>query len=215
MPKGPTAMPTSDSHLIEDVDVLREHYGAPVQASIEKEIDYIHPVYRQFIESSPFVVVATSGHGGLDASPRGDKPGVVVVEDEKTLMIPDRPGNNRIDSLRNILENPQVALFFLVPGIGESMRVNGRATISVDPALLARFTVNGKPPRAIIVVRVDTVFFQCSKAVVRADLWNPDKRLDRSALPSTGTILAEVSKGRINAKAYDAALPERVRTMLY
>jgi hypothetical protein len=138
-----------------------------------------------------------------------------VVEDEKTLLIPDRPGNNRFDSLRNILEDPRVALFFLVPGIGESMRVNGRATISVDPELLARFAVNGKLPRSVVVVRVETIFFQCSKAVVRADLWNADKRLDRSALPSTGTMLAEVSKGRVDAGEYDKALPERVRTMLY
>lgn len=208
-------MTTADNHLIEDIAVLEEHYGSPVPASLAKEIDYIHPIYRQFIDLSPFVVLATSGHDGLDASPRGDKPGVVVIEDEKTLLIPDRPGNNRFDSLRNILEDPRVALFFLVPGIGETMRVNGRATISIDPDLLERFTVNEKKPRAVIIVRVDTVFFQCSKAVVRSDLWNPDKRLDRSALPSTGSILAEVSKGKIDAEQYDEALPERVRTMLY
>jgi len=206
---------SSDNHVIEDIAVLEKLYGPPVPPSIAKEVDYIHPVYRQFIELSPFVVLATSGPGGLDASPRGDKPGVVVVEDDKTLLIPDRPGNNRFDSLRNILEDPRVALFFLVPGIGETMRVNGRATISVAPDLLARFAVNEKKPRAVIVVRVETAFFQCSKAVVRADLWNPDKRRDRSALPSTGTILAEVSKGRIDAAEYDKALPERVRSMLY
>jgi PPOX class probable FMN-dependent enzyme len=204
-----------DIHAIEDIAVVENLYGPPVPPSIAKEVDHIHPVYRQFIELSPFVVLATSGHDGLDASPRGDKPGVVVVADDKTLLIPDRPGNNRFDSLRNILEDPRVALFFLVPGIGETMRVNGRATISVDPELLERFAVNGKKPRAVIVVRVETAFFQCSKAVVRADLWNPDKRLDRSALPSTGTILAEVSKGRIDAVEYDKALPERVRSMLY
>jgi len=202
-------------HLITDIAVLESTYGAPLQPAIVKELDYIHAVYRQFIEAAPFVVLSTSGRGGLDASPRGDKPGFVVVEDEKTLLIPDRPGNNRFDSLRNILEDPRVALFFLVPGIGESMRVNGRATISVDPELLARFEVNGKLPRSVVVIRVETIFFQCSKAVVRADLWNPEKRLDRSALPSTGTMLAEVSKGRVDAREYDQALPERVRTMLY
>jgi hypothetical protein len=204
-----------DIQVIEDIAVLEKLYGPPVAPSIAKEVDYIHPIYRRFIELAPFVVLATAGHAGLDASPRGDKPGIVVVEDDKTLLIPDRPGNNRFDSLRNILEDPRVALFFLVPGIGETMRVNGRATISVDPDLLARFAVNEKKPRAVIVVRVETAFFQCSKAVVRADLWNPDKRLDRSALPSTGTILAEVSKGRIDAEEYDEALPERVRSMLY
>jgi uncharacterized protein len=207
-------LPTED-HRVTDISVLEGLYGTPLQPAVVKEIDYIHPVYRQFIEASPFVVLSTCGHGGLDASPRGDRAGFVVVEDEKTLLIPDRPGNNRFDSLRNILEDPRVALFFLVPGIGETMRVNGRASISVDPAVLARFSVNDKPPRCVIVVSVEAIFFQCSKAVVRADLWNPDKRLERSALPSTGTILAEVSKGRVDADAYDKALPERVRTMLY
>lgn len=206
---------TEIAHVIEDIAVLERLYGQPVPPSLAKEVDYIHPIYRQFIELSPFMVLATAGHGGLDASPRGDKPGMVIVEDEKTLLIPDRPGNNRFDSLRNILEDPRVALFFVVPGIGETMRVNGRASISVDPDLLERFSVNEKKPRAVIVVKVDTAFFQCSKAVVRADLWNPEKRVDRSALPSTGTILAEVSKGRIDADTYDKALPERVRTMLY
>lgn len=207
-------MQTMDK-LVTDISTLEELYGEPIQPAIVKEVDYIHPVYGRFIALSPFVVLATVGHGGLDASPRGDQPGFVVVEDEKTLLIPERPGNNRFDSLRNILEDPRVALFFMVPGIGETLRVNGCASISVDQDLCARFTVNGRPARAVVIIRVDTAFFQCSKAVVRADLWNPDKRLARSTLPSTGTILAEVSKGRIDAEAYDEALPERVRTMLY
>jgi uncharacterized protein len=208
-------LPTGHDHRIADISALEALYGEPLQPAVVKEIDYIHPVYRQLIEASPFVVLSTCGHDGLDASPRGDQAGFVVVEDEKTLLIPDRPGNNRFDSLRNILEDPRIALFFLVPGIGETLRVNGRAAISVDPDLLARFAVNGKLPRSVIVVSVETIFFQCSKAVVRADLWNPEKRLDRKALPSTGTMLAEVSKGRVDAEAYDKALPERVRTMLY
>lgn len=204
-----------DAHLVDDIAILEELYGAPVAPSIAKEVDFIHPHYRKFIEASPFVVLATAGLAGLDASPRGDKPGMVVVEDEKTLLIPDRPGNNRFDSMRNILEDPRVALFFLIPGIGETMRVNGRAAISVDPQLLDRFVVNGKKPRAVIVVKVETAFFQCSKAVVRSDLWNPDKRLDRAALPSTGTILADISDGRAGGKEYDEALPGRVRATLY
>jgi uncharacterized protein len=206
---------TDHEHRITDISVLESLYGAPHQPALVKEIDYVHPVYRRFIEAAPFVVLSTCGHDGLDASPRGDRAGFVTIENEKTLLIPDRPGNNRFDSLRNILEDPRVALFFLVPGIGETMRVNGRAEISVDPELLGRFEVNGKLPRCVIVVSVETIFFQCSKAVVRADLWNPDKRLDRSALPSTGTILAEVSKGRVDADDYDKTLPERVQTMLY
>lgn len=204
-----------DSHLVDNIAVLEKLYGAPSQPAIVKEIDYIHPLYRQFIEHSPFVVISTSGHAGLDSSPRGDQAGFVVVEDEKTLLIPDRPGNNRFDSLRNLLEDPRIALFFVVPGIGETVRVNGRARISVDPQLLGRFVVNRKPPRSVVIVDVETIFFQCSKALVRSDLWNPDKRLDRSALPSTGTILAEVSKGRVDAAQYDAALPDRVRATLY
>lgn len=204
-----------DSHLIDDISVLEKLYGAPSKPAIVKEIDYVHPLYRQFIERSPFVVVSTCGHAGLDASPRGDQAGFVVVEDEKTLLIPDRPGNNRFDSLRNLLEDPRIALFFVVPGIGETVRVNGRARISVDPELLGRFVVNRKPPRSVIIVDVETIFFQCSKALVRSDLWNPDKRLERSALPSTGTILAEVSKGRVDAEQYDAAMPDRVRATLY
>ncbi len=206
---------TNSAYVVDDIAVLENLYGAPSRPSIAKEVDHIHPIYRQIIELSPFVVLATSGQSGLDASPRGDKPGMVVVEDEKTLLIPDRPGNNRFDSLRNILEDPRVALFFLIPGIGETMRVNGRATISVDPGLLDRFAIDGKKPRAVIVVHVETAFFQCSKAVVRADLWNPDKRLDRSVLPSTGTILSELSKGQIDGNAYDTAAPERVRATLY
>lgn len=203
------------SYRITDISVLEALYGAPPQPALLKEVDYIHPVYRQFIEASPFVVISTSGEGGLDSSPRGDRAGFVTVEDEKTLLIPDRPGNNRFDSLRNILENPRVALFFLIPGIGETLRINGSASLSVDPNLVSRFVVNGKPPRLVIVVKVETVFFQCSKAVVRADLWNPERHIQRTALPSTGTMLAEISKGRVDAGDYDRALPERIRTMLY
>lgn len=205
----------NENHLISDITVLEGLYGTPSQPAIVKELDYIHPIYKQFIELAPFVVLSTGGQDGLDGSPRGDGAGFVVVEDENTLLLPDRLGNNRIDSLRNIVEDPRVALLFLVPGVGETMRVNGRATISIDPALLARFIVNGKLPRSVICVHVETIFFQCSKALVRSDLWNPDKHLDRTALPSTGTILAEVSKGRIDAKEYDEALPKRVKTMLY
>ena len=205
----------NDSHLITDISELENLYGAPSKPAVAKELDYIHPIYKQFIERSPFVVLSTSGEDGLDSSPRGDAAGFVIVEDENTLLIPDRPGNNRFDTLRNILEDSRVSLFFLIPGIGETIRVMGRATISVDPDLLARFVINGKPPRSVISVHVDTVFFQCAKALVRSDLWNPEKRLERSALPSTGTLLAEVSKGRIDAKEYDEAAPARVKATLY
>jgi hypothetical protein len=203
------------SHRITDVGELERLYGAPSQPALAKEVSFIHPVYRQFISRSPFIVLATGGEGGLDTSPRGDAPGFVVVEDDRTLLIPDRPGNNRIDSLRNIVENPRVAVFFLVPGVGESLRVNGRASILVDPDLLARFVVNAKPPRSVIVIDVETAFFQCSKAIVRSDLWNPEKRIDRAELPSTGAMLAELSKGRIDGSEFDREMPERIRQTLY
>ena len=130
-------------------------------------------------------------------------------------MLADRRGNNRIDSLRNILDNPSVALLFLVPGIGETLRVNGTAEISIDPDLLARFAVQGKAPRSILVVHIESVFFQCSRAVIRSELWNPDRHIARSALPSTGEILAAVTHDRIDAQTYDRELPPRLKATLY
>jgi PPOX class probable FMN-dependent enzyme len=190
-------------------------YGEPPEASIVKEVDHVHEVYRPFIEAAPFCVLATSGPDGLDASPRGDGPGFVVVEDASTLLMPDRRGNNRVDSLRNVIADPRVALLFLIPGIGETIRVNGRASLSVDPALKARFAVDGKEPRSILVITVESVYFQCSRAVVRAELWNPASQLDRSALPSAGRILAALSESRVGGDEYDRALPERVKATLY
>ena len=190
-------------------------YGEPGEASIVKEVDHVHPIYRPFIEAAPFCVLATSGPGGLDASPRGDGPGFVVVEDAHTLLIPDRRGNNRVDSLRNVIADPRVALLFLIPGIGETIRVNGRASLSVDPGLKARFAVDGKEPRSILVITVERVYFQCSRAVVRAELWNPAVQLDRSSLPSAGKILAAVSEARVGGEDYDRGLAERVKATLY
>ena len=190
-------------------------YGEVGEASIVKEVDHVHPIYRPFIEAAPFCVLATAGPGGLDASPRGDGPGFVVVEDAHTLLIPDRRGNNRVDSLRNVLADPRVALLFLIPGIGETIRVNGRARLSVDPALKARFAVDGKEPRSILVVTVERVYSQCSRAVVRAELWNPDAQVARSALPSAGRILAAVSESRVGGDDYDRDLPARVEATLY
>ena len=204
-----------DPHRIADVATLERLYGAPSGPAVEKELDYIHAHYRTLIEASPFVVLATSGPDGLDTSPRGDEAGFVAVEDDKTLMIPDRRGNNRVDSLRNIISNPHVALLFLIPGVGETLRVNGRATISTAPALLERFGVEGKLPRSVIVVRVDTVFFQCSRAVWRAKLWDPEQQIDRKSLPSLGTILQDISQSRIEAAKYDDGLYDRLKGSLY
>jgi uncharacterized protein len=197
---------------VEDLDAL---YGPVGEASLVKETGRIIPEYRALIEAAPFAVLATRGPGGLDCSPRGDAPGFVRVADETTLLLPDRRGNNRVDSLRNILFDPQAALLFLIPGIGETLRVNGRASISVEPALLESFAVDGKPARSVLAIAVESVFFQCSRAVVRARLWDPALQIDRKAVPTAGEILAALSCDRIGGEAYDRALPERVRKTLY
>src|ERR1700691_2289265 len=165
--------------MVRDQAGLDAIYGESPPAAIAKEIDYIHPHYRAMIEASPFLVLATSGPEGLDTSPRGDPAGFVHVVDQKTLLIPDRRGNNRADSLRNIIRDPRVALLFLIPGVGETLRVNGTAVISTNPALIERFPFRGTLPRSVIVVTADRVYFQCPKALVRSELWNPDKRVDR------------------------------------
>ena len=209
-------MPESaKTHVIEDLESLEAIYGEPPLTSLAKEIDYIHPHYRAFIEASPFVALATSGPGGLDATPRGDAAGFIVVEDEKTLLLPDRRGNNRIDSLRNIVTDPRVALLFLIPGSGNTLRVNGRAAISVDPALLERFAMQGKQPRSMLVVTVEAVYFQCSRAILRSDLWSPEKHLGRDALPSVGTILADLSEGQIDGGEYDREWLGRAKKTMY
>jgi PPOX class probable FMN-dependent enzyme len=208
-------MSANTDHLIHTIADLHELYGEPSESSVVKEVDFIHPHYRAFIAAAPFAALATSGPGGLDVSPRGDASGFIHVEDEKTLLIPDRRGNNRVDSLRNIVADPRVALLFLIPGIGETLRVNGRAAISVVPDLLERFAVKGKAPRSVLIVTVETVFFQCSRAVLRSDLWNPENRIDRKSLPSMGTILADLSNHRMDAQTIDRAWPERARKQLY
>jgi PPOX class probable FMN-dependent enzyme len=208
-----TALP--DAHRITDAATLENLYGKPAGAAVAKEVDYVHPHYQRMIAASPFVVLATSGPGGVDTSPRGDAPGFVAVEDEKTLLLPDRPGNNRIDSLRNILADPHVALLFLIPGIGETLRVNGRAAISIDPTLLERFKVNGKLPRSVLVIAVDTVFFQCSRAIFRSKLWDPAQQIERSSLPSLGRMVADISRSGFDAESYDKGLYERLKGSLY
>ncbi|SSW61835.1 pyridoxamine 5'-phosphate oxidase family protein [Achromobacter agilis] len=203
------------AHLISDADALQTLYGSPGEASLKKEVDHVHPHYRSFIEAAPFAILATGGPDGLDASPRGDPAGFVVVEDEKTLLLPDRRGNNRIDSLRNILADPRVAMLFLVPGVSETLRVNGTARISVDPALLARFEMDGKQPRSVLVIDVQTVYFQCSRALLRSKLWDPQTQVPRSALPSVGRILSDLTAGTFDGAAYDRDLPARVAGSLY
>lgn len=206
---------SANEHLITTVEQLEALYGRPIGPAVAKEIDRIAPVYRRLIEAAPFVAIATGGPDGLDCSPKGDAPGFVRVLDDKTLALPDRPGNNRIDGFRNLLEDPRIALLFLIPGIGETLRVNGRAFISVDPALMASFAVNGKLPKCVLIVHVDTVFFHCSKAIVRSKLWDEATKIDRTSLPSTGAIIAELSGGKLGGEDYDRAAPERIKSMLY
>lgn len=194
---------------------LEALYGTPGEASLVKETDRIVPAYKAMIDASPFVALATNGPDGLDCTPRGDAGSVVRVTDEKTLMMPDRRGNNRIDSLRNIIHDPHVALLFLIPGSGNTMRIQGRAEISIDPGLLATVAIDGKAPRCILVVTVDAIYFQCARAVLRADLWNADKHVDPKSLPSAGTMLAQTSDGRIGGADYDKAWPARAKTSMW
>ena len=206
---------TGDDSFIRDEAALAAIYGESPPGAILKEVAYIHPHYRAMIEASPFMVLATSGPEGLDCSPRGDPAGFVQVPDDKTVLIPDRRGNNRIDSLRNIVRDGRVALLFLIPGVGETLRINGVASISVAPDLIERFPYRGTLPRSVIVVRAQTVYFQCAKAIMRSELWNPDKHIARSALPSTGTILADVTAGQFDGAQYDRDSPERLRATIY
>ena len=201
--------------IIATVEELEAIYGFPGEASTVKVADRITPSYRVLIEKSPFAALATSGPEGLDCSPRGDLPGFVRIHDDKTLMMPDRRGNNRIDSLRNIVRDPRTALLFLIPGSGSTLRINGRARVSADAALLESFGVDGKTPRTVIVMTVEDIYFQCARAIVRSDLWNPDKRVDPKTLPIPGQILAEMSENRVGGGEYDRAWPERARQSLW
>jgi PPOX class probable FMN-dependent enzyme len=202
-------------HIVTSIEALERLYGQPFGPSIAKESDRITVHYRAFIEAAPFFALASAGADGLDCSPRGDAPGFVRVADERTLLIPDRRGNNRIDTLRNILHDPHVALLFLIPGCGETIRVNGRAKISTDPALIQGFLVDGKAPRTVIVVSVDRIYFQCAKAIVRSKLWDASRHVDRASLPSAGTILADLTQGRVGGPEHDRAAPERLKATLY
>jgi uncharacterized protein len=207
----------ADVDRITTLEALHELYHSPVPTSITKELDHLSEHYRRFVELSPFVVLATSGPTGegLDCSPRGDANGFVRIVDEHTVMLPDRRGNNRLDSLRNIVRDPRVALLFLLPGIGETLRVNGRAALSTNPELRAGFAVRDKVPACVIVVTIDRVYTQCPKALVRADLWNAAKHIPAGALASSGVRLAALTGGEIDAAAYDAAYPKRLEETIY
>ena len=206
---------TTNLAAVTSVEELAELYGVPAEGSILKEVNYLTPEYRALIEASPFAVLGTNGPEGLDCSPRGDLPGWVRIVDERTLMLPDRRGNNRTDSLRNIVRDPRVALLFMVPGSGTTLRLNGRAFLTTDPELLASFAVEGSAPRSVIVVEIEAVYFQCARAIARADLWNPEKYVPASCLPTPGQMLATVSQDRLGGPEYDRAWPERAKNSMW
>jgi PPOX class probable FMN-dependent enzyme len=195
---------------ITDEAELRAVVGAPTELVLGKIADRLNNLTRQFVERSPFVCVATARpDGGLDVSPRGDPAGFVRILDERTLLLPDRPGNRIADTLTNLLEDPRIALLFLVPGVGDSFRINGRASIVDDEQLLAASAVEGKVPKLGILVDIEQAYTQCSKALVRSDLWNPERHIDRSELPSSGEILRAVSDPELDAEQYDRERAER------
>jgi PPOX class probable FMN-dependent enzyme len=200
---------------IENPEQLRELYGMPSERAVKKQLDRLDPHCRAFIARSPFLVIASSDPAGrCDASPKGDAPGFVAVIDEHRLLIPDRLGNNRTDTLGNLLARPGVGLIFFVPGINETLRVNGRASLATDPALLTPLAVNGKMPRSGILVAVEEVYFHCGKALIRSDLWNPDRHVRRGDFPSMGRILADQIEG-LSVEESERMTAEGYRTRLY
>lgn len=210
------ALARDTSHDLRDEAALRGVYRTgPGATSLDKVADHVHPLYRPYIEASPFAVLATRGLHGLDTSPRGDGPGFVHVADAHTLLLPDRRGNQRIDSLRNLVHDPHCALLFLVPGVGEALRVNGTARISAHPELCARFAVQGKAAESVLVMQVHSVYFQCARAIKRSRLWDAATQVDRSTLPSPGAVLQTLSRGAIDGAAYDAELQPRQAATLY
>jgi PPOX class probable FMN-dependent enzyme len=206
------------NHLVRDTSALAALYDEPVERAVRKQLARLDDYCRAFIAASPLVIIGTQGAGPdavADNSPRGDAPGFVHVADDHTLLIPDRRGNNRLDTLKNIVRNPAVGLLFLVPGLNETFRVNGEGVISRDPALLERFIVKGKQPRTILVVKVKEAYIHCSRALVRADVWNPGKYALPGAVPSFGTMLAAHTCGFVDAKTVDEDNKVRVPLTLY
>ena len=204
---------------VDSLEGLERVYSAPVSERARwKEIDHINDLYRQFIEAAPFLILATHGENGVDCSPRGDPPGFVRVLTPNCIQIPDRKGNNRIDSMRNIVANAEVGLIFLIPNIGETLRVSGRAEILVDAQLCASFAINGKPASSVISITVERAFYQCQKALARSRLWDPEARVERGRLPSAGQLAQffSAAQGReFDGEAYDAAYDEHLKQTIY
>jgi len=205
-----------DSHTIDSIQELEDLYGLPHETALKKQTNFIVEPGRAFIAASPFLILATSGAKGVDCSPKGDAPGFVQLLDENTLLIPDRPGNKRVDGMKNILQNSKVGIIFLIPGSGVTYRVNGDATISTDPKLLDRFLVGGKRPCAVVVVNVEEAFHHCPKAFVRSSLWRKEGALVDSQVPNIGTFAAYRDGGNeAYAKKYEADYQKRVKETLY
>ena len=205
----------SDPDRITSIDELEAIYGAPSGGAVAKEIDHISDHYRAFIDASPFVLLSTVGEEGTDCSPRGDPAGFVRVVDNRTVMMPDRRGNNRVDSLRNIVRDCRCSLLFLVPGVGETLRINGRAHLSIEPDLLESFSMDGKLPRSILVVEVDRVYFQCQKALARSSLWKAEAQVPRGALPTTGQMIKALIQEPFDAEQYDKNYPQHMANTIY
>jgi uncharacterized protein len=197
------------------IEQLEAIYGVPNDVSTEKVARRITPPYRVLIEKSPFAALSTVGPEGLDCSPRGDLPGFIRIHDERTLLIPDRRGNNRIDSLRNVVRDPRIALMLLIPGSVNALRINGRAYVSADDGLRASFAIAGKAPGTVLVVTVDEIYFQCGRALIRAGLWEPGSQVAQADLPTPGEILASMTDGRLGGEDYDRAWPERARQSMW
>ncbi len=193
---------------------LRDHFGEPVLRTVERQLDKLDGHCRHFIELSPFLVLSSAGPGGADASPKGDPPGFVKVIDDETLLIPDRLGNRRVDSMMNIVDSPGVGIIFFVPGVEETLRVNGEAEITTDPALLAPLSMKGKCPEAGLLIRVREAYFHCGKSIIRSKLWDPETRIERSAFPTLGRIVADQVPGR-NVEEEDATTERVNRENLY
>jgi PPOX class probable FMN-dependent enzyme len=202
-------------HNITTEKQLASLFGTAGEGSIAKETSVLHPVYQEWIKASPFAVLATVGRAGLDVSPRGDPAPLVRIVNEKTILLPERRGNNRVDGLRNILHDPRVALIFFIPGIRESIRVNGKASITVDPTILQSFAVNGALPKCVLEIAVDTVFFQCGRALLRSGLWELENHRHPKDVPSAGAILSALTGAGIDGVAYDRELPVRQLNSLY
>lgn len=202
-------------YVIQDEAGFGELYGPALERSVRKQLDRLDDYCRSFIAASPMVMIGSQFEGLSDVSPRGDVAGFVKVADDHTLLIPDRRGNNRLDSLRNIVRNPAVGLLFLVPGVTETFRVNGDAVLSLDPALTSQFLYQGKAPKTVLVVTVKEAYVHCSRALVRADLWNPEKFAKAGDVPSFGTMLEAHTKGFVEARAVDEDLKTRLPATLY